>query len=250
MCPAGSVDAAAVSAHCRRADWTEHDTFEALKARKAMMHRAAREVMEKVPAVASAEDGVRRRAHGLTTARQHLQRGRWEQLRCMRNVFGLYEALFFDCGQVRGRLDEGAFAAAMRAALWEQTMLELHKADAEGRTSEQCAAMRAKADRTMLAWGPCRRRRIIAMSVLKGDAVPAPSHAAEVECLEAHWGPILGHRHEVDAVAAQRLLRHGMPLSAMQAAKSHCRASRNLQGLCAPRQPRSRRGAVLGRGRE
>lgn len=177
--------AAAVSRHSARADWTDYGPFEALKARKVILSHAACEVMQVTPAISSAEDGIRRRARSLTTTQQHVLKGRWAQLSGMRNILGPKERVFFDEAHMRDRVDEMDFAVAMRAALWDLTMLELLEADAEGHPSEHRAAMRAKADRTMRAWRPCRRR-IVAMTVLREEDEPAASYAEEVECLEAH----------------------------------------------------------------
>lgn len=82
--------------------------------------------------IASAEDNIRRRAHTLTTARQHTLRGRWAQLLGMRDILGQVAPLFFAEAHMRSHVDEGAFAAAMRADLRDQTMLEVSEVDAEG----------------------------------------------------------------------------------------------------------------------
>lgn len=66
----------------------------------------------------------------------------------------MHLCVFDGGGRLRGQIREADFAATMRAALLAQTMLELQEAEGAGAAAEWRAAIRAKADRAMRAWGP------------------------------------------------------------------------------------------------
>lgn len=183
--------------------------FEVLVGYTDVLRQVAREVL-RTTLEPTAENRAEWVAHWLASARRHWLGGRHGRLReCLAHIPS-YGHLFYSVeGEVRARMSDLEFKAALGAATQEAIMAELQRDLGRVAGDSERQSLRAKAARRLSLWSP-KRRRIKTCVVLQADGTECDSVEAVAEALASDWGGVFSGCSGSNLGAAARLLQDGV----------------------------------------
>lgn len=172
-------------------------------------------------------------AHWLLAARVGWFGGRRSRVR--RSVARIPDCrhLFTDEVGFHATLPEAEFGRILRALMRQILMTQLQAQSATVDSEERARALRA---RCLASWSPSQRP-IRAWSLLDSEGAPAPTSAALVASLAAHWGPVFSDSRPIDFDAAEFLLNFAQAYTGPAPKVFSSGAYSELSIICLARRP-------------